>query len=439
MKTLKEMRQAVADMAAKGRKATADHKALRAAVEAAGDDATQEQLDQLKALDDQLDQLDADLELAESELQAAEKEHQRKKRFAEAGENLRPARSIFSSEPDPERTLGFTSLGEFATAVRSASLGAGMDERLAAPANFHRERGGSAGEGFSVPPQYREEIYSLVFAEPDLLTMVTREPTASNSVKILRDETTPWGSSGVQAYWRAEGGQMTASKLADKEVSVDLHQLYAFVQATEELLEDAPRLSSRLGIQAARAIRWKGSEAILTGTGSGQPEGLFGHASEVVVAKEAAQTADTIVAANVLKMYSRCLNPGNAVWLAHQSTLPQLATMTIGDQPVWTPPSTGLTGAPGGQLLGRPVMLSNHAKTVGDKGDIQLLDLSAYYAAEKGTGIQFAESMHLFFDYGVQAFRWAFRFGGRPMLSAPVTPANGAATLSPFVQLAERA
>ena len=47
--------------------------------------------------------------------------------------------------------------------------------------------------------------------------------------------------------------------------------------------------------------------------------------------------------------------------------------------------------------------------------------------------------MHLYFDYGAQAFRWTFRLGGQPHMSAPVTPARSAATKSHFVALAARA
>lgn len=451
--TLKELRQAVADLATQGRAKTDEYNKLLAKLrklEAEGADVPEADTAALTALGDEVGELEGQLTAAKQALADAEVANDRARLFAEPEAPRRSARSLFTAEADPRRTFGFRSLGEFARSVHAASApgsSAKVDERLlgvvdgvnAAPTNYHQERGGSAGEGYHVPPAYRESVYELVFGEPDLLTMVDREPTESNSVKMIRDETTPWGASGVQAYWRNEAGQMSASKMADKEVTVDLHQLYAFVLATDELLMDAPRLSARLGKQAARAINWKASESIVSGTGVGQPQGYFGHASEVVVAKESGQTADTIVAANVLKMYARQLNPGRGVWLAHQSTIPQLATMTIGDQPVWTPPSTGLQGAPGGMLLGRPIILSNHCEVVGDKGDLQFIDPMGFYCAEKGSGIAFAESAHLYFDYGMQAFRWTFRMGGRPLLSAPVSPAKGSDTLSTFVQLAARA
>jgi hypothetical protein len=36
------------------------------------------------------------------------------------------------------------------------------------------------------------------------------------------------------------------------------------------------------------------------------------------------------------------------------------------------------------------------------------------------------------------AFRWLFRLGGQPFLSAPVTPAQGSNTRSHFIALAAR-
>jgi HK97 family phage major capsid protein len=79
-------------------------------------------------------------------------------------------------------------------------------------------------------------------------------------------------------------------------------------------------------------------------------------------------------------------------------------------------------------------------KTVGDKGDIVLVDWKAYRTITKsGAGIDTATSMHLWFDRGIQAFRATFRVDGQPVLRNPISPANGANTLSPFVTLDDRA
>ena len=349
---------------------------------------------------------------------------------------------------NPVLTGGFDNLAQMAVAVRDACVPGGqVDSRLlplsvrpgAAPTGY-MEGGGSSGEGFNLPVQYREEIWQLVFDLDDIFTTTDLEPTSARQVDVTKDETTPWGATGVQAYWRSEAGQMTASKMATKGESMALHELYAFVLAAEELLEDAPRLANRLSVKAAQAINWKINDAVVYGAGAGKPKGWFVSDALVSIAKEAAQAADTIVAQNVLKMFARLLvAPGDTpYWLANRDTVPQLAVMTIGDQPVWMPPN-GLIAAPGGLLLGYPVRFSEHGKTLGDKGDIQLVSPKGYYAARRTDGVQFASSIHLYFDYNIQAFRWTFRFGGQPHLSAPVSPANGSNTKSHFVTLDARA
>lgn len=351
-----------------------------------------------------------------------------------------PAGSTTVRDLNPATTHGFHDLGEFAAAVREAQMPGGrMDARLAAPTNTHQ--GGSAsGDGFMVPSQYRDEIFEVVTDLDEFGPLVDEEPTAAREVKMNADETTPWSNSGVVAAWRSEGAQMTASRLNTEQRTVPLHQLYAFVEATEELLEDAPRLNARLTRKAGQAIAWKKNAAMIYGTGAGQPLGWFNGGGLITVPKGGAQAADTIIATNVIAMYSRLLSiPGSRpFWLANSDVLPQLMTMTIGDRPIWIPPS-GLADGPGGTLLGLPVRLSEHANTLGDKGDIQLVQPMGYYALRKDAGPRFAQSMHLYFDRGIECFRWTFQFGGQPHLSAPVEPAHGNTTKSHFITLAERA
>jgi HK97 family phage major capsid protein len=340
-------------------------------------------------------------------------------------------------EDDPKR--GFKSTADFAVAVRAASRPNGaVDERLlfqAQPTGYHRETG--SDEGYMVPPAMRDEIWDLVVQRQELLNLMTAEPTSSNAVDMVADETTPWGSAGVKAAWRAEGEKMTPSRLATQARTVRLHELYAFVLATEELLQDAPRLNDRLTRRAAEAITWTASAAIFEGDGVGKPLGFMKGGSLVVQAKEGSQTATTIVGANVAKMYSRLL-PGaaaRAFWLIAPDAFPALATMTIGDQPVWFP---DFRAAPGGVLLGRPVYPSFHCETLGAEGDIVLVAPDGYYLVRRTDSPQFASSIHLYFDYNMQAFRWTFRLGGQPFLSDSVSPAKGSSKLSHFVTLAIR-
>lgn len=353
---------------------------------------------------------------------------------------VQPAATVPAQPRQQLSNDGFRNLGDFATAVRRANPAAGAqfhrDERLAAPTDFHTETGDSAGS-YLVPAEFRQEIVDLVFGEDDpFMDFIMPEPTSSNRVVGLGDEATPWGTSGVQAAWRAEGTQMVASQAALTPRETQLHELYAFVLATEELLEDAPRLSNLLTRKAAAAIRWKASDAFIYGDGVGKPMGWMNSAALVTQSKKSGQAADTVVAENIAGAFARMINPTQASWLINSDVLPQLMTLTIGNQPIWQP---NYAVSPGGILLGRPIYFTEHAKTLGDKGDIQFVNPNGYEAFRKQNGVTFADSIHLFFDYNIRAFRWIFRIGGQPVLSAPISMPNSSSTKSHFVTIEARA
>jgi HK97 family phage major capsid protein len=419
----------------------AEGKGIFDAAEKAGHDLT----DAEKARDDEIN---ARLETIKGDLAREEARRERERAVEPVRDPQGQARARGLTPLDSQDPrAGFAHLADFALSVVQASRPGGrMDERLqalqygAAPADFHQEAG--TAEGYLVPTEFRQAIWGLVFNGDDILGMVSPEPTSSNSVELEADESTPWGATGVTAKWRSEASQMVAQKIDPVDPRmVKLYELYAFVTASDELLRDAPRMNSRLTNKAAMAIRWKASEAIIRGTGAGQPLGWMKSAALVSVAKEDAQVKDTIVTDNVTKMYTRLLDMpgGKPRWLANRDIVPQLMKLVIGDQPMWTPPVAGLREAPGGFLLGLPIQWSEHAETLGDQGDLQLIDPVGYYATQREDGPQFASSIHLYFDYGLQAFRWTFRFGGQPYLSAPVSPAKGANTRSHFVVLDARA
>lgn len=175
------------------------------------------------------------------------------------------------------------------------------------------------------------------------------------------------------------------------------------------------------------------------GDGVGKPLGWMSSSGPLVTqAIEGGQATATIVTKNISKMYSRCLNPQFAAWIASKETLPQIMELAIGNQPIWTPPVSGFAQSPGGFLLGRPVKFSRHCQVLGTVGDIQLVDPTGYLLNIKTGGIKFDSSIHLYFDYAVNAYRWMFRIGGQPILSAAMSPAKGSNTESHFVTLAAR-
>lgn len=346
---------------------------------------------------------------------------------------------------------GFHNLGDFVQAVYQADRpGKAIDERLliggglgaAAPGSFGNEAAGQDG-GFLVPPQFSQQIFKLSLGEDSLLPLTDNVEVSGNSMAFPKDETTPWGTNGIRAYWQGEANAAIATKPVLGLSTLRLKKLMALVPTTDELLDDTNALSSYLPEKVALSIRWKTNESILFGTGNGVPVGCLNAGATVTVAKETGQTTQTLLPQNLAKMIARLPTGSfaNAVWIVNNDVLPALFTLTLGNYPIYLPTGLGVGGiqiSPYGTLLGRPVFVSQHANTFSAQGDILLVDLKYYQTITKSGGMQTATSMHLYFDADLTAFRTTFRMDGQSKIVAPISPAKGSATMSPFIQLGAR-
>jgi len=436
MTDIKKLRQALLEKQVAGRAKTSEYNALAAKVER-----TEAEDARVVALNGELDALSADVETLEATIKTEENATKRAASFAPAVIAPRAAFSAGRSfDADPVGQLGFKSLAEFASVVRGTAAGM-FDERLnAAGATTYNSGQGSAGEGFLVPPDYAKSIWSIAFTDLDLVGMAKPEPTSSNAVLRPKDESTPWGAVGVQAYWRNEAATMTASKYAVTAELMTLHELYAFTAATNEILSDAPMLENRLTYQAGRAISWVSSEAIMWGNGVGKPMGFMNANSLITVAKDTGQATKTITVSNLGNMLARMLAyGGKPFWIANRDTIPALMQCQLGTYAAFLPINQPLMGSPFEYtLLGFPILFSEHAQTLGTPGDIVLANMDGYYSAIKTGGESYATSMHLYFDVNETAFRWTMRLAGVPTLSAPIQPAKGSTAKSHFIALAAR-
>lgn len=109
-------------------------------------------------------------------------------------------------------THGFRNFAEFATSVMNAgiNLGGAVDPRLqigaasTAPTNMGNESSGTDG-GYLVPPEFSSTIMQTAYNQNDsFLPMTDNTPITGNTMAFPVDETTPWGASGIKAYWDSE-------------------------------------------------------------------------------------------------------------------------------------------------------------------------------------------------------------------------------------------
>ena len=236
---------------------------------------------------------------------------------------------------------GFKHFGEFALAVRDACQpGKRPDDRLSLITKAASGMGEDVGAegGFLVPTEFIQQILERVYSTQNLLGMTDSYTVSSNSVAFPRNaETTRatgsrWG--GVRAYWHDEGEQNTASYPTFSRLALTLRKLFVIINATDELLSDVRgiALEQYLFRVASEEINFMVSDAIINGTGSGQPLGILNAGCKITVAEESGQTAATVVTQNILKMWARMWAPcrQSAVWLIHQDVEPQLQQMTLG-------------------------------------------------------------------------------------------------------------
>lgn len=396
-------------------------------------DYTDEDVDQINALSEEFDGLQKKVVAAEkvAAMTAAATTSTRKTA-------TEPVARVEVKATRADKNGGFNSFGEFLLAAKKSANGE-MDKRFQNSMSTAVDAEG----GFLVPDEFMSDVTKRLNSDESLLAKTKQFVVSSNNLTLPKDESLPW-TGGVQASWLAEGAAYTATKPNTlSEASFKLNKLGALIHITDELISDAVALESYIRGMAPEAIMHKINEAIISGNGVGKPSGILGSSFTIAVDKETGQTADTIVARNIIKMYSRMLpaSRGRAAWYVNAGCEEQLRTLKDDNGNfIYLAAGSQLNQQPYALLLGRPVIpMLGSLPALGDKGDIVFADLEYYYSIVKAGGMKQAVSSHLKFDQDLQSFKFTMRVDGKVPFSTPVETQYGAYQMSAFVVLADRA
>ncbi len=444
------------------RQNAADNAAAQATLKAEGrkvlavaaDKRTPEQIARLAAIDTELETLTASAVTIATELARAERfadaERQAGTGAVEVGQDRAALRPWGPNVPSGASAQTVTdarraALGEWAMAVRRASAGEGIDQRLYAVAASGLNSVNPADGGFAIPAEMGAGIERNMFESGQILSRVDARTVSGDAISYLvMDETSRVDGSrqgGVLGYWTDQGTAPTASQFKLARIELKLRKVGALGYVTDELAADAAALGSELEQSFARELTFQVENAIVNGTGAGQPQGILNANCVVSISKETNQAAATIVGPNITKMHARMLpsSHSSSVWLANVDTLPQMAELV---QPIGTAgiryPYASVADNGVISLWGRPVLFVEYCATVGTVGDLVHADLSKYRLIRKASGIEQASSIHVRFTQGEQAFRAFYRVDGQPVPRSAITPFKGSNTLSAFLTLATR-
>jgi HK97 family phage major capsid protein len=434
----------------------AEEGALVAAAESAADP-----MAALASSADRRAEIAADLAKIDGELAAETARRDRERADPEAAA---PAPVVIRSGIEPVRASAsdkaptpFRHFGEQLSAIREAAIGAksgyAPSPKLAAVMDYAaaasglNETVGSEG-GFAVQTDFAEGMFGGIETQSVLWPKSFAIPLSadSNGVKVnLIDETTRvtgsrWG--GVQVYWAAEAASVTAKKPKLFQLELTLQKLFGVGYRTDEIGQDWQASGAIMDRAFTAEMAFALDDAAVRGSGAGIPLGFLNSSALVTVTAETGQTADTVVTENVEKMFARmpARSKGKACWYINGDVWPQIfglqRAVGTGGQPMFI--ATGALGeAPGGTLLGRPVIEIEQASALGDVGDISFVDMGEYLRLEKG-GIARASSIHVEFLTDQEVFRWILRTNGAPGWKSAVTRYKGASTVSPFIALGAR-
>jgi HK97 family phage major capsid protein len=294
--------------------------------------------------------------------------------------------------------------------------------------------------GIFVLPEYSADLLTTGPTLANIRQFMRAIPMSGNLYRIRalvdkNHQTNPYG--GITVARGPEAGTIAPSKAEWEWIELKPSDITGAAYITNDLLEDATAFASLLPPLFMGAIEFQEqADFLFTGTGAGGPLAALAtqNPSLITVAKEGSQTAATINITNVLKMRARCWGYQSAFWVSSVDNIPQFATMTIGQIPVFMPNAKDGDGFD--RLLGRPILYSDHAATTGTLNDLALVNGQGYLIGDRG-GLKQDQSIHVRFLNNETTLRFVKRNDGQPLWRAPLTPKNGN-TRSPFVNLAAR-
>lgn len=333
-------------------------------------------------------------------------------------------RKLFFDGRDGKLDLaGFRSGAEFYRVMSSGKYDPRLEKRTMV------ENVGYLG-GYAVPDNVAEQIFSVAIEDAIVLSRArVWGIQQGNSIGVpmwdgFNHADNLFG--GFVPAWQGEEVAATAQDAKLTNVEVSAKNLSLFVDASSQLVADAPSFETELNRAMGQAVGFVLDENFMWGTGVARPIGAIGSPSSIAVTRTG---ANAIVLADVTAMLAR-LHPAclkRAIFMASQTILPQLcALQDAAGNAVFVPNAS--QGVPG-VLMGVPVIITEKMKPLGTTGDLALVDWSAYgivlrkeVSLEKSNAVRWMEN--------VQSFRGITRVNGLPLWPEPVQPRNGAPTLS---------
>ncbi|MFQ6018230.1 MAG: phage major capsid protein [Kiloniellaceae bacterium] len=206
--------------------------------------------------------------------------------------------------------------------------------------------------GYLAPVEFAREIIKAEVEFSPLRTVARVRQTARRAIQI------PKRTGTFGAVWTAESGSRSETTgLTYGLEEFPTHELYALVDISEQMMEDAEfNLEQELSQEFAEQFAVTEGTAFVDGNGTGRPEGFLQHADVAATnSGSAASIADANGQANGLIDLYHGLKTGYAlqgVWLLNRTTLGEVRKLKdTQNNYIWQP---GLASGIPNTILGQP-------------------------------------------------------------------------------------
>jgi HK97 family phage major capsid protein len=402
---------------------------------------TDEEKSQYNKLTEETDKLEKDILSAEEDLE-------RRRKLAEQEAKMKEKKDNPNPNPDDRRDIDpekeFRNIGEFLFALARMKADGIKDSRLD-PLREKREQtmGTGATGGYALPEQFDAMIRQVQAQEaivrPRAAVIPAGSPPDAKLTFPSLDQTSAQNIyGGVTVVHTGEGVTMTETTANLREVSLEPKEISAYIVVTQKLLNNWEAAGAFVTRQLSQAMMGQEDYDFMRGNGVNKALGFINCAAAISYTRAG---ASAIAFADVYNMLARILMRGGSyIWLASQTTIPQLAAMVdAGSHAVWLGgPGGSLSGAQGPlptTLMGLPIVFADRLPALGTKGDLSLVNLS-YYLIKDGSGPAAASSEHILFLSNKVVFKVVWNVDAHPWLTEPLgLEGSTTNTVSPFVIL----
>jgi len=238
----------------------------------------------------------------------------------------------------------------------------------------------SIAAGFTalIPQDYRDTLLQLPAEMPALLprTTVLSSPTGTITIpRLVQTDSNEYG--GVSVSWISEGAAKPETEMEFEQVTIAANEVAAYTELTHRLLS-----RSAVGLEQVLNGLFRGAvidaidNALLTGSGVGQPQGIVNAAGIRTVQRAAAggvSYADLVNLKYAVRPYHRAAG----IFILEDAVAQALELAVDNDgRPLFTASTAnGIYD----RLVGKPYITTTRLPALGVEGDVMFGDPRQYY------------------------------------------------------------